>query len=143
MGRLANLNTEELGRQIGEGLLASTKRRFKEGRGPDGKRWPPSTRVKEKGGQTLVRTRRLERSITYKVSPGKVEIGTNDKRADVHQSGRTIRARRAKALKFRVGRRWVQVKSVKMPARPFIGISKADSEMIDETIMAEIGEQLK
>jgi len=143
LGRLAKLSTEDLGRQIGEALLRSTKERFRMGRGPDGERWEPSARVRQKGGQTLVNTRRLERSLGYQVRTGAVEVGTNDKRADVHQQGKTIRARRKRALKFKVGKQWVMVKQVKMPARPFIGISDEDDETIQQIIDEEIGGRLR
>ncbi|MFZ5826506.1 MAG: phage virion morphogenesis protein [Bacillota bacterium] len=150
LGRLARTNTEEIAQQIGESLLNSTRRRFTEGKGPDGEAWPKSARVQAKGGQTLVHRRRLERSITYKVSPGRVDVGTNDKRAAVHQEGKTIKPRRAKALRFRVPAKsarkkwaWATVKSVTMPARPFIGISTEDQEAVDQIIAEYVKERVR
>ena len=43
---------------------SSTRLRFEHQRGPDGATWKPSRRVQKSGGQTLVKSRRLLRSIT-------------------------------------------------------------------------------
>lgn len=150
IGALANFSTQAIGAEVGEALLTSTKRRFKEGKGPDGTAWPKSARVKAEGGQTLVQRRRLERSITYKVSPGQVDIGTNDRRAEVHQLGKTIKPRRKKALTFKVrakaGRKkwqFVTVKQVKMPARPFIGLSREDEQTVSTIIADHLKEAIR
>lgn len=143
LGQLASYNTQDVAQEIGEALLASTQRRFQTGRAPDGTAWPKSVRVKEKGGQTLVQRRRLLRSITYQVKPGRVDVGTNDKRADVHQQGKTIKARRAKSLRFKIGRKWVTVKQVTMPKRPFIGLSEQDEKTVETIIQDSLKERLK
>ena len=48
----------------------STQLRFRDQKGPDGKRWIPSEPALERGGQTLRKTNRLFRSITGRATPG-------------------------------------------------------------------------
>ncbi len=55
-------------------------------------------------------------------------IGTNRAHARVHQFGATIEAKNGQALVFALGDRIVQVASVTVPARPFLGLSNADRE---------------
>ena len=70
--------------------------------------------------------------------------GTNAKHAATHQfgdQGRTIRARKAKNLRFQVGGQWVSKKQVKVniPARPFLGLSDEDMQEIKATTEEFIG----
>lgn len=141
--RLANLNFTALHKEIGQCLVSSTQERFKTETAPDGTKWPPSIRAREEGGQTLSQTRRLRNSITYTARPDRVEAGTNDKRARTHQLGATIKPKRAKALKFMVGKRWAVKQSVTIPARPFMGISEDDIAEINEIIREHLEEVLK
>lgn len=62
-------------------------------------------------------------------------MGTNVVYAATHQygdPGRTIRARNAKALRFKARGRWISKKQVKVtiPARPFLGLSDDDLQEI-------------
>ena len=103
---------------LGEGVRESTLERFKEGRAPDGRRWKTSIRA--------------------------ATTGTNAKHAATHQfgdQGRTIRARKAKNLRFQVGGQWVSKKQVKVniPARPFLGLSDEDMQEIKATTEEFIG----
>jgi phage virion morphogenesis protein len=141
--RMWRINFTALHKEIGEHLVASTQMRFKEETAPDGTRWPQSIRAREEGGQTLSDTRRLRNSITCAGRPDRVEVGTNDIRASTHQFGAVIRAKRAKALKFRVGGRWAVKKAVRIPARPFLGLSDDDQEAINEIIRERLEECLK
>lgn len=53
--------------------------------------------------------------------------------ARIQELGGTIKAKRAEYLKFRVGGRWVQVKEVEIPARPYISPAQARvMDMLDE-----------
>ncbi|NHM25458.1 phage virion morphogenesis protein [Desulfofundulus sp. TPOSR] len=141
--RLARVNWTRLHKEIGEHLVSSTQERFKTETAPDGTKWPQSIRAREEGGQTLSDTRRLRNSISYAARPDRVEVGTNDKRAPVHQFGATIRPSRAKALKFQVGGRWAVKKLVRIPARPFLGLSDDDQVAISEIIRERLEECLK
>jgi len=143
MHRLTRINFTALHKEIGEQLVASTQMRFKEETAPDGTKWPQSIRAREEGGQTLSDTRRLRSSITYAARPDRVEVGTNDKRASVHQNGAVIKPKRAKHLRFRIAARWAQKEEVRIPARPFIGLSDDDHAAINEIIKNRIEEQLK
>ncbi|MCL4514147.1 MAG: phage virion morphogenesis protein [Firmicutes bacterium] len=145
--KLVAFNFTGLHKEIGEAMVSSTQERFENGVGPDGKPWPPSRRAREGGGQTLVDTARLKNSITYRARPDQVAIGTNVIYAAVMQGKddkpTTIRAKRKKYLKFKVGDRWLVKKSVKIPARPFIGVSEDDEQEIKEIIQERIEEALR
>lgn len=132
---LAAFSMIGLHKEIGAELVASTKKRFRAGKGPDGKEWPKSKRVEEKGGQTLVDTGRLRSSVTYRAFPDRVEVGTNDKRARIHQLGGVIKPKRKKLLKFAgADGKTIVAKQVKMPSRPFLGISDDDEKAIAEIV---------
>lgn len=128
-------NTSKLMASIGEGLVSGVKNRFKKEEDPEGHKWPKSGRATISGGQTLTETGRLRDSVDYAATPTKVMVGTNAKYARIHQLGGTIKPKKAKALAFTLpsGKK-VMAKSVTMPARPFIGISKDDMKEVRETI---------
>lgn len=118
--------------------------RFKQSKGPDGRRWKTSVRAAQEGGKTLVQTAQLRNSIKVKSDETGFAVGTNAKHAATHQfgePGRTIRARRAKALRFQIGGRWVSKKQVriKIPARPFLGLSEEDMQDLKATVEDFIG----
>ena len=134
---------------IGARLETSTQHRFETETDPDGKPWPPSLRAKEEEGQTLTDTGRLRASITHRLGPGEVAVGTNVVYAAVHQFGgetgpRTIRARNAKALAFPgrggeiIFRKSVRHPGSKIPRRAFLGLDAGDRAMILETIHARL-----
>ncbi len=141
--RMTRLNFGKIHKLIGEQMVNSTRERFKEGVAPDGSRWRKSVRAGMQGGQTLVDTRDLEKSITYQAYPDRVDVGTNKLYAPVHQQGKTIYSKRGRYLKFRVGKQFVTRKRVIIPKRPFIGISKEDREEVRNIINDAIGEALR
>ena len=96
--------------EIGAHLVQSVQERFESGIGPDGDRWKPSARALAEGGQTLVDSGRLRDSVTHQVEPGRVVVGSNLVYAAIHQVG------------GEAGRNH----SVKLPARPYLGISTGD-----------------
>mgnify|MGYP000010694619 CR=1 FL=1 len=59
----------------------------------------------------------------------------------IGDKGRTIRAKRAKNLRFQVGGQWISKKKVKVniPARPFLGLSDEDMQEIKATTEEFIG----
>lgn len=128
--RLADLTP--LHAEIGASLLASTQQRFQDGKAPDGGPWPASVRALLTGGKTLVDTAFLSRSITHQADPQAARVGTNAIYAAIHQTGGTIRAKTAKGLRFRPagGDGLVVVKSVRIPARPFLGVSAEDEREV-------------
>ncbi|MDP3611124.1 MAG: phage virion morphogenesis protein [Rubrivivax sp.] len=114
---------EALG-QYGE---SSTRMRFKNQAGPDRKRWVPSIRARQLGGQTLVQKARLLRSMSHNADNNGASWGTNVIHAGVHQFGAVIKAKSAGALRFRMpGGGFVTVKQVTIPARPYLGVNAED-----------------
>src|SRR6266403_179570 len=89
------------------------------GQDPNGKPWEPlKVRV---GGQPLVKTHKRQRAAANaKPTATGVMVQIDLVQAATHQYGARIRAKNAKVLGFRVGRRWVFTKSVTIPARPFL-----------------------
>lgn len=124
--------------RIGAEMAASTKERFEEQKGPAGGPWPPSIRARMLGGRTLIERGRLVESITHSASDSSVAIGTNVIYAAIHQMGGKITAKTAKGLHFRLpgGLGSRTVKSVTIPARPFLGLSGEDEGVI-KTLVAQ------
>ena len=68
-------------------------------------------------GKTLIDSSQLRNSIQVTADASGFAVGTNAKHAATHQfgdQGRTIRARKAKNLRFQVGGQWVSKKQVKV-----------------------------
>lgn len=144
MRRYSELDRKGLNTALAEGVRESTLERFKQGRGPDGKRWKTSIRAAETGGKTLIDSSQLRNSIKTTADASGFAVGTNVKHAATHQfgdKGRTIRAKRAKNLRFQVGGQWISKKKVKVniPARPFLGLSDEDMQEIKATTEEFIG----
>lgn len=134
LGNLGNADMRGVLNSIGEGLRTSTVERFTKEKTPEGKGWKTSARAKETGGKTLTKTAAMKSSIHSVANSTGVAVGTNDIRAAIHQFGGTISAKNKKSLCFKVGDTKVKVKSVKIPARPFLGISSGDEREIRETL---------
>lgn len=116
---------------IGQYGESSTRLRFKNQVGPDRKRWVPSIRARELGGQTLVHKTRLLRSITHSSDNNGTSWGTNVVYAGPNHFGAVIKAKTAAALRFRLpGGGFVTVKKVTLPARPFVGVNEEDGREI-------------
>ena len=132
LGRIASVDKAGINNAIAEGLRTSTIERFQAEKSPEGKKWKQSIRAREEGGKTLIKSAALRSSIRSEASAEGLAVGTNDIRAATHQFGdsRIIKAKRKKALRFRVSGRWVSKKEVKVtiPARPFLGVSEEDAE---------------
>jgi phage gpG-like protein len=75
-------------------------------------------------GGPRVRSGRLLRSLGWSVSGSddqlQGELYTDTPYAGAQEYGATILARRAEYLKFQVQGRWVQVRRVTLPARPYL-----------------------
>lgn len=144
LGRIAGVDKAGINNAIAEGLRTSTIERFQAEKSPEGKKWKQSIRAREEGGKTLTKSTALRSSIRSEASAEGLAIGTNDIRAATHQFGdtRTIKAKRKKALHFRVNGRWVSKKEVKVtiPARPFLGVSEEDEEEIRELLYQALEE---
>ena len=138
LASLFNLDKRGLNASLAETVRESTVERFRTGKDPSGKKWKTSIRAANEGGKTLVQSAQLRNSINSRTDASGFVVGTNVIHAATHQLGadRTIRARKAKALRFQVGGRWVTKKAVRIriPARPFLGLSDEDVEEIKATI---------
>lgn len=115
---------EGLVKNLGQAALNQIDESFAGQKDPWDRPWKPSRRAEAVGGQTLRKSGRLQRSMTarsaLKTDPQGFEVGTNVRYAATHQYGATIVPKAKKALRFRVGRAWVQTRRVVVPARPFI-----------------------
>lgn len=148
MKRLKNLeNTDIKGVSLtlAELLRTSTRGRFQAEKGPDGKTWAKSIRASEQGGQTLTDRARLKNSIKSEADGAGFAVGTNTIYARTHQFGdeRTIRAKTRRGLVFQVNGQWRRLRSVKVkiPARPFLGISEDDMQEIKATLEAAVAKE--
>jgi len=90
-------------------------------------RWnKPSARVKATGGKTLIKSTDMYKSINSRVQGNTAIVGTNKIQAAIHHYGGVITAKNVPYLCFRVAGKFVKVKSVKIPARPYMMIQKED-----------------
>jgi phage virion morphogenesis protein len=127
-------------RAIGTGLVASTQDRFDDEQSPDGAGWAPLHPLYAAGkrGAGILRESAmrggLQGSITYRAGRTDVTVGSNKVHAAVHQLGATIRPKSAPKLAFVMGGRFIRANSVTIPARPYLGISREDEQMILETV---------
>ena len=131
---------------LAEVVRESTLERFRQSKGPDGRKWRSSKRAILEGGKTLVKTAQLRNSIHTKSDASGFVVGTNAKHAATHQfgePGRTIRARRKKVLRFQYNGKWISKKQVRVtiPARPFLGLSEEDMQEMMATVEDLIGKE--
>lgn len=142
----SELDKKNLNAALAETMRESTLERFKQSRDPSGKRWKTSIRAASTGGKTLIASSQLRSSIKSASDDTGFAVGTNVKHAATHQFGeigRTIRAKKAKALRFMVGGQWVTKKQVKVsiPARSFLGFSEDDMQEIKGTVEDFVGKE--
>lgn len=124
---------------IGMALVRGTQRRFESATAPDGSPWKPlnpAYAAGKRGPGILRESRMLFRSITYRASSEAVRVGTNRVYGAIHQLGGTITAKSAGALRFPMGGGWVTRKSVTIPARPYLGVSREDEQAIGDVLEA-------
>lgn len=132
LARLNPLDTTGLLTGIARLLQQQTRRRIEEEKSsPDGGRWKPN----RAGTSTLYQSGALARSIDYAVSSHQIILGSGLVYSAIHQFGGVIRAKNKKALAFQVGNGLRLVKSVTIPARPYIGVSASNaSEVVAATV---------
>lgn len=144
LAMMADVDVKGINRTIAEGIRTSTMQRFRVEKDPEGRKWEPSIRARQTGGKTLTQTGRMKTSIRSTASAEGWAVGTNDIKAATHQFGdeRTIRPRRGPVLRFQVDGKWVSAHQVhvRIPARPFLGISEEDDKMIQKELEAAVEE---
>jgi phage virion morphogenesis protein len=123
--------------EIGEHLQGSVEERFRTETDPEGQPWEPLspfTLANKRNDKILTESGGpgLRGSIHYQVGSNSLEQGTNKIYGAIHQLGGTIRAKRAPALAIgSPGGAFALVKQVKIPARPYLGLSEDDRQAID------------
>ena len=142
----SEIDRRSINAALAQGVRESTLERFRQGKGPDGRRWKSSKRAILEGGKTLVKTAQLRNSIHARSDASGLAVGTNATHAATHQfgePGRIIRARRKKVLRFQYNGKWVSKKQVcvKIPARPFLGLSDEDMQEMKATVEDFIGRE--
>ena len=150
--------------EIGERLADSTRGRFLGSRGPTGRPWKRSKLAKRERRRTLIRSGRLYGSIRADASDSGVRVGTDMPHGAVHQAGGRLSAERQGAAARKSGarglgglpapnvgavvragiraatrsartRRRPARRSVRLPPRPFLGISKADRRALAAIVL--------
>ncbi|NJD38440.1 MAG: phage virion morphogenesis protein [Geobacter sp.] len=133
---------------IGETLTISTDDRFDKETGPDGKKWvavKSSTRKRKKHSKILTEQGHLRGDVHYQVDDNQLLLGVALAYGAIHQLGGEIKqegvtlhlkgtGRNTRFAKKGQGDRTKKVnRTIKMPARPFLGISKQDeADILDE-----------
>lgn len=145
----SDMNKAQITAALSEGVRTSTLERFQTEKGPDDKKWKPSARARQEGGKTLSKSAGMKNSIKTKSDASGFAVGTNKIYAATHQLGEpgrkiTIRAKTSKGLVFQIGDRWIRKKqvkvNVKIPARPFLGLSDDDLQEIKAALEDILGE---
>lgn len=132
-------STQPVMHAIGVALVGSTHQRFVTQTDPDGQAWQalnPEYAKGKRNSRILTESGRLRDSINAQAGRDEVRIGTNVIYGRIHQEGGTIEAKNASHLFFRMGDRFVQVDSVTLPARPYLGISRDDEAEISEIVFS-------
>lgn len=115
---------------IGEDLVKSTKKRFSESRGPDGKPWKPNSEVtlkRKRGIKPLVGEGILRDQMAYTEGGNVLTIFSPMEYAATQQFGASQGA-------YGRTKRNGPIPWGDIPARPFLGISDDDEKMIIETV---------
>ena len=83
----SEIDRRSINAALAEGVRESTLERFRQSKGPDGRRWKSSKRAILEGGKTLVKTGQLRNSIHTRSDASGFAVGTNAKHAATHQFG--------------------------------------------------------
>ena len=114
----------------GEIVSQTTRRITREKRSPEGVPWKPNIT----GTPILEREGELVGSIDHEVMGDEVRVGSGLVYAAIHQFGGTIRPKRARKLRFWIGKEKVFADSVTIPARPYLGLSAENRDEIEAVV---------
>ncbi|MCZ4273312.1 phage virion morphogenesis protein [Maritalea porphyrae] len=129
---------------IGQTLLNRHRQRFMDEVSPDGKKWaalsPLTLELRRSPIGILRDTGELMRSIHFKATSDKAEVGTNLNHPKVmtHQYGATIKPKSGKSLvipRSNGANRAVFIKQANIPARPYIGIGVGDEQASHDALL--------
>ncbi|WP_018652983.1 phage virion morphogenesis protein [Actinobacillus capsulatus] len=137
LSRLIDKAVERLSRpklmfaEMGEELLAIHFARFTARKAPNGTPWQPlkdwyRESKKKNADKILTLDGHLSGTLRYQASDTGVVFGSDRPYAAIHQFGGTITTKNTKALNVQ-GR---PVKSVTIPARPWLGLSTDDEQRL-------------
>jgi len=133
-------------RAIGVALVEEVNLRFEAGKDVWGVAWAalnPAYAMIKRGPGILRESRMLQRSITFQVTGNRVAVGSNRIYAAVQQFGAVIKPKGAGHLSFKLGvatksggvrKAFVHAKSVRIPARPYLGFGPKDQRAVMETL---------
>ncbi len=127
-------------------MLASTKQNFRQGGRP---KWVQSKRVANNGGQTLIGSGLLRRSIQTHVGRTYAIVGSNLDYAAIHQFGgktrpHLIRAKHGKALYWPGAKHpvfSVHHPGSKIPARPYLKLQPEELKDIEKTALKYLNDK--
>jgi phage gpG-like protein len=147
-----SISTSQIFKLIGQRLLIDVDLRFNQAIEPDGTPWKPLKPGYRPGGQILQLNRILKRSIIPRTTGKTLEIGTNEEYARLHQFGssdsvsvpshtRVINQAFGKPISPKTVNVKAHTKNQNVPARPFLGISKPQINMITKVIEDQIKKQ--
>jgi phage virion morphogenesis protein len=126
-------NPEPALKNVGEYMRVETIGNIEAERSPDGSAFkalnPLYAQTKKGPGILRGESGDLAR-IVYQLGGGEVAIGSNSEHAAIHQFGGVIKPKSASALVFEMGGQLFKVKSVTIPARPYLGVSAENAEEI-------------
>ncbi|WP_319201371.1 phage virion morphogenesis protein [uncultured Ilyobacter sp.] len=115
------INLTPVMKKISIDMKNQTMKNFRQEKDPVGNSWKKNRR----GGKTLTKTSRLKHSIRPAHGDDYAMVGTNVKYARIHQYGGKIKVKNGKYLRFQYAKgKWASKKSVIIPKRTFIGISR-------------------
>lgn len=122
-------------RAVGRAGVKQTKARFQTSLSPDYVPWKPNW----KGTNPLVAKGLLRNSIGARNATHEgVEWGSNFVYAAIHQLGGVIRPVRGAYLHFKINGGFVKVKSVRIPARPYLGANQQDMAAFAQILLRHI-----
>lgn len=151
VGRLGGVLRSGVLRAIGVALVEEVNQRFEAGKDLWGVAWTPlnpAYAMIKRGPGILRESRMLQRSITFGVTGNCVAVGSNRIYAAVHQFGAVIKPKGAGYLAFKLGapakkggvrKAFVHAKSVRIPARPYLGFGPNDRRAVMETLQVFVG----
>ena len=126
-------------RPIGVVLIRGTRDRMRREVDPEGHPWEPLQpwyAAEKRGSRMLMESGRLRGSITTAFDADTLAIGSKLPYSAVHQFGATIRPVHGPLLVFRTanGDAWGAAEEVFVPARPYLGISEADAQAVEDVV---------
>ncbi len=153
--RAAGEDASPLMARLGQYGVDSTRRRFFTETAPDGSRWkdlnPAYAELKGPGYNILTRSGALMNSLNARPGRNEVSWGSPMVYAAIHQFGGKIVPKNKPALTFLLGNVGssglvpvflVRVKSVTIPARPYLGLDADDKAEIVALAMDYMRENL-